>query len=700
MKRYYWLLILIAFLLTISGCQRNVVTFVDYDGTIIQEVEVKRQLNIPEDPKREGYTFIGWDCDLDNVESNLVTKALYQVNEYQIKFLDLDDEITVIYGDSVEVLPIMTKEDHKFIGWTYQDELIELPFVYSYAYDLILEPLYKEGSTYKVKFYDDDSKLIHTSIVERGKSAIPPSAPLKIGYEFVAWDRPFNAIRNDLDVKPLYRPLEFYIYFNVTPKISPILVKYDEIVDLPHLTKNAHIFEGWRYGESLFSKQLAFKYLEDIHISPQFRGDDYAEMIQLQSLVSLWIDSAQSFQTDLIIKIKERESDKNYLINLNEVLRAYPEHNYIETKLYIDGKLNAYNVTCMELSSLYLYTITPRIGQTSIYTKEKLDDPLEIEDYKDYENITQDLSKRLICEKIGHNNFIIITKLENEDFFKEQVELNPQLKKYKDELVYTLYYFDEVNNLFYIKMNTKLEFSLEYEIFISEYNQIERIDFQSGDYEQTGTSKNPEVISDINKLTVKTQGTIGGYSHYYLADFEEGFYLFDLEKHIDDNNKPTYSLKVSADFEDLSYPYSQVLNEITINQKKIFYVKGGTYNIRLSGTHRYGYSFRFQKLDYLSFETFNNKQQLTDKISGEFDGIFDSKVYELNVQDSFKILTISNITDPIKIVRIKEDGRYEESESRFGDSVFRFEVTRGKNTIIIIATEATLLDLNITLTDD
>jgi len=57
------------------------VTFVDFDGTIIdtQSVEAGLGATAPPNPFREGYTFTGWDVDFSNVTGNLTVTALYEI---------------------------------------------------------------------------------------------------------------------------------------------------------------------------------------------------------------------------------------------------------------------------------------------------------------------------------------------------------------------------------------------------------------------------------------------------------------------------------------------------------------------------------------------------------------------------------------------------------------------------------------------
>ncbi|MBQ4167944.1 MAG: InlB B-repeat-containing protein, partial [Clostridia bacterium] len=58
------------------------VTFKDWDGTVLktQTVNYGGAATAPADPTREGYTFIGWDVAFNNVTSNLVVTAQYEQN--------------------------------------------------------------------------------------------------------------------------------------------------------------------------------------------------------------------------------------------------------------------------------------------------------------------------------------------------------------------------------------------------------------------------------------------------------------------------------------------------------------------------------------------------------------------------------------------------------------------------------------------
>ena len=72
------------------------ITFKDYDETILKIVEVKKgeSVILPADPVRDGYIFIRWSHDLENITSDLVVTAVYyEVKEsYSITYV-IDDNL-------------------------------------------------------------------------------------------------------------------------------------------------------------------------------------------------------------------------------------------------------------------------------------------------------------------------------------------------------------------------------------------------------------------------------------------------------------------------------------------------------------------------------------------------------------------------------------------------------------------------------
>ena len=136
---------LILFVLIITGCQKDdvatkdyyVVTFNSNGGTEIAEVEVKpgEYIKKPNDPEKEGYTFIEWQLNgrrfnfSTAIKEDITLKAKWEltgtgdqsVTEYTV-FFDSDggtklDSVKVKSGTKVNKPKEPTKNGYTFVEW-------------------------------------------------------------------------------------------------------------------------------------------------------------------------------------------------------------------------------------------------------------------------------------------------------------------------------------------------------------------------------------------------------------------------------------------------------------------------------------------------------------------------------------------------------------------------------------------------------
>ena len=120
------------------------VVFFDEIGNVLSEqmVEEGKSAVAPEAPAKSGYTFIGWDKDFSNVTGELRIYTKYEKNKvyYTVTFVDYDG--TVLETQSVEegkgatatVHP--TREDYNFIGWNGYTGIINKDRTFTALYDV------------------------------------------------------------------------------------------------------------------------------------------------------------------------------------------------------------------------------------------------------------------------------------------------------------------------------------------------------------------------------------------------------------------------------------------------------------------------------------------------------------------------------------------------------------------------------------
>ena len=221
------------------------VNFYDEENNVIKTEEIKygESCIAPNNIEKEGYDFLGWDKEFTNVKTNLDVKPILKVQTFTVNFYNANDDIIkteiVEYGKNATAPNNPSKDECVFVGWDKEFSNIRT--------NLDIKPIF-ETKLFTVNFYDANNNIIKTEQVKENASCLAPSIPTKEGYKFVGWDKTFDNIKSNLDIYPIYEQLKFTVNFydgsNVI--ISTEQVLYGESCKAPkNPIKEGHIFIGW-----------------------------------------------------------------------------------------------------------------------------------------------------------------------------------------------------------------------------------------------------------------------------------------------------------------------------------------------------------------------------------------------------------------------------------------------------------------------
>ena len=139
------------------------------DGKIVRKSEVSYgdMINYPDDPKKEGYKFVGWDYEEDVVTEDKVINAIFAIDTYNVEY----------YVGGVKF--------ERFTGTYDTINGAELPILvgegYTYGY-LAKKVKEKNGEGYDSVFIADDGKyLSHHTTQEILKLSARTAAIKKLG---------------------------------------------------------------------------------------------------------------------------------------------------------------------------------------------------------------------------------------------------------------------------------------------------------------------------------------------------------------------------------------------------------------------------------------------------------------------------------------------------------------------------------------
>lgn len=164
---------IIYYTVTFLGINKEVIT--------IKEVPENSEVIYPEPALMIGYTFTGWDKTITHVMQDETITAIYEQNQYRVRFYDGEDllkEMYVEHGGNVEYPDSLEKEGYMFVGWDHSlvsiTETIDIKAIY-------------ERIKYTIQFLDENSKIIDAIEVDYHDEFTLMNPPEKEGYTFSGW---------------------------------------------------------------------------------------------------------------------------------------------------------------------------------------------------------------------------------------------------------------------------------------------------------------------------------------------------------------------------------------------------------------------------------------------------------------------------------------------------------------------------------
>ena len=146
------------------------------------------KITTPDNPTRKGYTFKGWDKEIPETmpAENITVKAQWEINQYTIAFdTNGGSEIAPItqdYGTEITAPDNPTREGYTFIGWDR-----DIPEIMP-AENITVTAQW-EINRYTITFDTAGGSEIAPITQDYGTNITAPADPTREGYTFIGWDK-------------------------------------------------------------------------------------------------------------------------------------------------------------------------------------------------------------------------------------------------------------------------------------------------------------------------------------------------------------------------------------------------------------------------------------------------------------------------------------------------------------------------------
>lgn len=255
------------------------------------------------EPKRTGYTFLGWTINnalvpvkeftiLHNTTGNYNFVANWQINTYYITY-DVNggdnlenDTVGIVYNNSYS-LPTPTRTGYTFQGW-YNGSTKINSGTYTYTTDLTLVAKWAIIN-YAINYNLDDgiNNINNPSTYTYESDDITIKEPTKEGYTFIGWTTPTNSVptkevtilHNTTGELTFVANWEANIYtvtldVNGGEDLTVISydIEYDSVYELPIPIRIDNSFKGWYDNNQLVSTNGIWNKSSDVYLVARWIG--------------------------------------------------------------------------------------------------------------------------------------------------------------------------------------------------------------------------------------------------------------------------------------------------------------------------------------------------------------------------------------------------------------------------------------------
>ena len=220
------------------------------------DLDFASEIKAPENPTKEGYTFLGWFADKTKfvegatVPVNGITyEAKWQINQYTITFnTDGGSEVAAItqdYASAITAPENPTKTGYTFAGWDS-----EIPTTMPAENKTITATWQINQYTLSFDLNDGDSEAIAEITADYNSDVTKPADPTRTGYTFAGWSPEFTGKvpAGDTTYEAQWTINQYTITFDTDggSEVEPITQDYESAITAPeNPSKTGYTFAGW-----------------------------------------------------------------------------------------------------------------------------------------------------------------------------------------------------------------------------------------------------------------------------------------------------------------------------------------------------------------------------------------------------------------------------------------------------------------------